>query len=300
MSVKDSLIGLLIIFIWGFNFVVIAWGVNDLPPLLMGAGRFIFVALLGSLFVKKPDIPWRWMALYAITLCFGQFALLFCAMAFGMPAGLASLVLQSQAVFTLIISALILKEQIKGNQILAMLFAGIGLWLIGMTGQNSEMSAIGFALTIAAAVAWAGGNVINRVINQKGYQANLGLVVWSSWVAIIPFLISSFIFEGWEAIATSLLNIEVTSILVLLYLALGASILGYSLWSYLLTHYPAGQVAPLTLGVPVVGIVCASVLLGETITNQQILGIGFVMTGLVVNAVGGKLYHRYKTKSASS
>jgi len=240
--------------IWGFNFVVIAWGVQDLPPLLMGALRFLLVALLGSLFVRKPSIPWRWMALYAFTLCFGQFALLFSAMAFGMPAGIASLVLQSQAVFTLILSALLLKESIKANQVLAMLIAAVGLALIGMTEQSSDMTLIGFMLTIAAALAWASGNIANRVINQKGYKANLGLVVWSSWVAMIPFLLSSLAFEGAEQIITSMTNLTLQSITVLLYLALAASILGYSLWSYLLTHYPAGQVAPLTLGVPVVGI----------------------------------------------
>ena len=113
MSLKDTFIGLIIIFIWGFNFVVIAWGVESMPPLLMGGLRFLLVALLGSLFIAKPNIPWRWMALYALTLCFGQFSLLFSALAFGMPAGLASLVLQSQAVFTLLFSLFMLKEQIK-------------------------------------------------------------------------------------------------------------------------------------------------------------------------------------------
>lgn len=292
MTIKDSFISLLIIFIWGFNFVVIAWGVDDLPPLFMGAARFLMVATLGSLFIKKPNIPWRWMAAYALTLCFGQFALLFSALAFGMPAGLASLVLQSQAVFTLILSALFLNETIKMNQIVAMIIAGIGLCIIGMTGLHSNMTAIGFSLTIAAAVSWAGGNVINRMINQRGYKANIGLVVWSSWVAMIPFFLSSFALEGSEAILTSLNNISFITVFVVLYLAIGASILGYSLWSYLLTHYPAGQVAPLTLGVPVVGIFCSAFFLGEVISEQQYIGIALVMTGLIINAVGGKWFNR--------
>jgi O-acetylserine/cysteine efflux transporter len=292
MTIKDSFISLVIIFIWGFNFVVISWGVDDLPPLFMGAARFFMVAILGSLFIKKPNIPWRWMAAYSLTLCFGQFALLFSAMAFGMPAGLASLVLQSQAVFTLILSALFLNESIKANQIIAMILAGIGLCVIGFTGQHSNMTAIGFSLTIAAAVSWAGGNVINRLINQRGYKANIGLVVWSSWVAMIPFFLFSLVFEGSEAILTSINNISITTIFVVLYLAIAASILGYSLWSYLLSHYPAGQVAPLTLGVPVVGIFCASFFLDESISQQQYIGIALVMLGLVINAVGGNWFKR--------
>ncbi len=298
MSLKDTMIGVLIIFIWGFNFVVIAWGVNDLPPLLMGAGRFLLVASLGSLFVRKPTIPWKWMAFYALTLCFGQFAFLFSAIAFGMPAGLASLVLQSQAVFTLIFSALLLKEAINVYQIFTVLFAGIGLWLIGLTGEHSEMTALGFALTIAAAIAWAGGNIVNRVINQKGYQANLGLVVWSSWVAFVPFILASYFIEGPEVILAGVMNLELTTVLVLLYLAFAASILGYSLWSYLLTHYPAGQVAPLTLGVPVVGIVCASFFLGETISLQQSFGTICVMLALAINALGSRWQRKLAANKA--
>ena len=289
MSIKDSFIGLLIIFIWGFNFVVIAWGVADMPPLLMGAARFMLVAIIGLFFIKKPQIPWPWLAAYAFALCFGQFAFLFSAMALGMPAGLASLVLQSQALFTIVISALVLHEKIKINQLSAMLVAGIGLYIIGMSGHKENMTAIGFGLTITAAVSWGAGNVINRLINQRGYRANTGLVAWSAWFAVIPFVVASVLFEGPELIFHSMVNIHWRSMAVLAYLALGASIAGYSMWSYLLTHYPAGQVAPLTLGVPVVGLVCASYFLGEEISSMQMLGIFLVMFGLVINALGGRV-----------
>lgn len=292
MSFKDSLIALLIISIWGFNFIIIAWGVESMPPLLMGGLRFLLVAILGSFFIRKPDIPWRWMALYAFTLCFGQFSLLFSALAFGMPAGLASLVLQSQALFTLIFSVLLLKEQIKPNQILAMIIAAIGLVVIADSGQSGNMTLLGFTLTIAAAIAWGLGNVVNRMINQRGYRANIGLVVWSSWLAMLPFFLTSYLVEGEGAITQSLLNLNCLSVVVLFYLAIAASIIGYSLWSYLLTHYPAGQVAPLTLAVPVVGMISASLLLGESMSNQQIVGITVVMIGLLVNTFGEKVYRR--------
>ena len=298
MSLKDTLIALVIIFIWGFNFIIIAWGVESMPPLLMGGLRFLLVGLLGSLFIRKPDIPWRWMALYAFTLCFGQFSLLFSALAVGMPAGLASLVLQSQAIFTLLFSLIILKEQIKANQVLAMLIAGAGLYIIGSSGQTSNMTLIGFAFTIAAAIAWGLGNVVNRMINQRGYRANIGLVVWSSWVAMLPFFLTSYIVEGEDAIKQSLLNLNWLSFVVLFYLAIAASIIGYSLWSYLLTHYPAGQVAPLTLAVPVVGMVSAVILLDESMSAQQIWGVCIVMLGLLVNTFGSKLYQFLRIRLA--
>jgi drug/metabolite transporter (DMT)-like permease len=297
MSLKDTFLALVIIFIWGFNFVIIAWGVESMPPLLMGGLRFLLVALLGSLFIRKPNIPWRWMALYAFTLCFGQFSLLFSALAFGMPAGLASLVLQSQAVFTLLFSVVILKEQIKASQVIAMLIAGTGLVIIGSAGQAGSMTLLGFSLTIAAAIAWGLGNVVNRLINQRGYRANIGLVIWSSWVAMVPFFLSSYWFEGERAIMQSLQNLNWLSVVVLFYLAIAASITGYSLWSYLLTHYPAGQVAPLTLAVPVVGIASAALLLDESMSSQQVIGICIVMIGLLVNTFGTKLYHSFSAKT---
>ena len=291
MSFKDSLIGLFIIFIWGINFVTIIWGLEGIPPLLMGAERFLLVAVLGSLFVKRPNIPWRWLILYALSLSFGQFAFLFSAMAFGMPAGLASLVLQSQALFTLIFAALILKEQIKPMQISAMLVAGSGLYMIGSSGAQSAtsqlvMTGVGFGLTLAAAMCWALGNIVNRSINQRGYNANIGLVVWSAWIPPIPFLVASYYFEGPELIINSLVNIDISSISALLYLALMASITGYSLWSYLLGRYPAAQVAPLTLGVPVVGLTAAAIFLNETLSWYQGGGIVLVMIGLLLNSTG--------------
>ena len=294
MSLKDSLIGLFIIFIWGINFVVIIWGLESLPPLLMGAERFLLVAIIGSLFVKRPNIPWHWLILYAMSLSFGQFAFLFSAMAFGMPAGLASLVLQSQALFTLIFAVLILKEQIKPIQVLAMLVSGIGLYIIGVSDQQAAttymvMTGVGFGLTLAAAMCWALGNIINRSINQRGYNANIGLVVWSAWIPPVPFLVASYYFEGPQVILNSLINIELSSISALLYLALMASIVGYSLWGYLLGRYPIAQVAPLSLGVPVVGLTAASILLNETLLWQQGIGIVLVMIGLLINSMGGRV-----------
>lgn len=310
MTFKDTLIGLFIIFIWGVNFVVIAWGLEGLPPLLLGGLRFLTVAGLGCLFVKRPEIPLRWMMFYALTLCFGQFALLFSAMAFGMPAGLASLVLQSQAIFTMIFSVLILKEKLKNVQLVSMFVAGIGLYIIGSSESNAVladnagidgtvMTGIGFGLSIAAAVTWGLGNVINRMISERGYKANISLVVWSAWIPPIPFLLMSFWFEGADTIYHSIINISLQSIAALLYLAVFASIVGYSLWSRLLSTYPAGQVAPLTLGVPVVGLTAAALLLGESISEVQMFGIIVVLCGLLINTVGYRVVTLIRGSSSS-
>ena len=288
MSLYHNLLALLIISIWGFNFVVISWGVDYMTPFFMGAGRFFLVALIGMLLVKRPNIPVIWLVAYALTLCFGQFAFLFYSIEKGMPAGLASLVLQSQAMFTIVFSALALKENISKQQVLALAVAGVGLASIAFAEQASDMTLIGFVLTITAAISWAIGNVINKIINQRGYKANLSLVVWSAWAAFIPFFVASWLVDGPTSIWQQLTTLNAMSIFVLLYLAVAASMVGYSLWSKLLQNYGAGQVAPLTLAVPVVGMVSATYFLDETLTNKEILGCLLVMAGLIINSIKRK------------
>lgn len=283
MTFKDTCLALVIIVVWGLNFVVIAVGLDGIPPLLMGGLRFLLVAVIGCWFVARPNVPLKWFIAYGLSLSFAQFALLFVAMAVGMPAGLASLVLQSQVLFTLIFAFWALKEQIKVSQVIAICIAGVGLFIIGMTKGESSMTVLGFALTILAASCWAVGNLVTKKISKLGYKADVSLVIWSALFSCVPFFLLSIVVEGPDLILQSLQNFNVTSFLSLLYLALVATILGYSLWSYLLSRYQAGQVAPLTLGVPVVGLFSASVFLDEQLTNQQLLGIGIVMLGLMVN-----------------
>lgn len=283
MSVKDTLLALVIIIVWGLNFVVISLGLDGVPPLLMGGLRFLLVAVIGCWFVARPQVPLKWFVAYALSLSFAQFAFLFLAMSMGMPAGLASLVLQSQVLFTLVFAFWVLKEPISTSQLLAILVAGAGLALIGTSNTDSAMTMIGFSLTIMAAGCWGVGNLITRSISQQGYKADVSLVIWSGLFSSIPFFILSFVMEGPALMISSLKAISITSILALLYLSLVATIVGYSLWSYLLSRYRAGQVAPLTLGVPVIGLISASIVLDEQISSIQFIGISIVMLGLMIN-----------------
>jgi DME family drug/metabolite transporter/O-acetylserine/cysteine efflux transporter len=291
MTLKDTLLAIIIILVWGVNFVVIAIGLETMPPILMGGLRFLFVFALGCWFVRWPKMPLKWVLAYALTLSFAQFALLFFAMAVGMPAGLASLVLQSQALFTLVFAFLILKEQIKISQVLAISVAGIGLGMIG-SSADSEMTILGFVVTLLAAACWAIGNLVTRSISQKGYKADVNLVVWSALFACPPFFVLSFFVEGPELILSSINDVHLSAVLSLLYLALVATLVGYTLWSYLLSRYPAGQVAPLTLGVPMVGLASASVFLNEALGFWQLMGISTVMLGLMINMRIDKLLKR--------
>ncbi|MBU0903143.1 MULTISPECIES: EamA family transporter [Pseudomonas] len=292
MLPKDLLLALVVIIVWGMNFVVIKIGLDDMPPMLLGALRFLLAAFPAVLFIKRPQIPLRWLLAYGLTISLGQFAFLFSAMSVGMPAGLASLVLQSQAFFTLLFAVMFLGERFRLANLFGLLVAACGLLLIGLKG-NGLMTLAGFLLTLCAAAMWALGNIVTRKLGKVNL---VGLVVWGSLVPPLPFFALSWLLEGPAVIETALRAINLDTLLVLAYLAFGATILGYGLWSLLLSRYPASQVAPFSLLVPVVGITSAAVLLDEHLSTLQLVGALLVMLGLLLNVFGGWLQVRLRAR----
>lgn len=288
MPLKDWLAALVVITVWGMNFVVIRLGLDEIPPLLLGALRFTFVAFPAVFLVKRPALPWRIIILYGLTISLGQFVFLFTAMYVGMPAGLASLVLQSQAFFTVLIAALVLGEPVYRHNALGMLVAVAGLAMIHQGALAGSMSAFGFMLTLAAALSWAMGNIVAKTAGRQIDM--LGLVVWGALIPPLPFLLLSGVLEGPRAIQASLAAISYVGIGAVAYLALIATIVGYVLWGRLLTHHPASKVAPLSLLVPLIGLVSSAWLLDEHLTLIQWAGGSVVMMGLVINVFGARAW----------
>ncbi|MCH8618421.1 EamA family transporter [Undibacterium sp. TS12] len=286
LSPRHILIAAIVILLWGMNFVVIKIGLKGIPPFLMGALRFILVAFPAILFLPRPRVSLKLLLAYAAFISLGQFAFLFSAMAVGMPAGLASLVLQAQAFFTVGLSAMVFGDKLRPSNLAGMLIASIGLILLGSASLGnaaSQVTVAGFVLTLCAAFSWASGNVINKKIGATNV---LSLVSWSALVPILPFLLLSYIFEGGEVMLHSLQNMSLSSALTIVYLAIAATLIGYTLWGKLLSSLPTHLVAPLTLMVPVVGLTAAWVLLDEALNQTQLLGAATVMAGLLVNVFG--------------
>ncbi len=296
MSPKDLMLALVVIVVWGMNFVVIRVGLDNIPPMLLGSLRFMLAAFPAILFIKRPKMPLRWLLAYGATISLGQFAFLFSAMKVGMPAGLASLVLQSQAFFTLFFAVLFLGERLRITNLIGLVIAASGLLLIGMQGDRT-MTLAGFVLTICAASMWALGNIVTRKVGKVNL---VGLVVWGSLIPPIPFFALSWFLEGPAAIEAALRGFNMDSALVLLYLAFGATILGYGLWSRLLSRYPANTVAPFSLLVPVVGLTSAALLLDEHLGVLQAAGAVLVMLGLAVNVCGAWVAGRLRVASGKS
>lgn len=288
MAWKDLLLALVVIVAWGVNFVVIKLGLHGVPPMLLGALRFTLAAVPAVFLVPRPRIPWRMLLLYGATVLLAQFVFLFTAMQVGMPAGLASLVLQAQAFFTLGFARVFLGERVRAWNLLELAIAAGGLAAIAAQGGGA-MTTAGFALTLCAAAAWALGNIVTKRI---GPVELVPLVVWGSVVPPLPFFALSLAFEGPARIEAALASLSGVSVFAVVYLAFVATLVGYGIWGRLLSRYPAAQVAPFSLLVPVVGIASSAFFLGEQMSAAEYLGAALVMGGLVVNVFGGRLARR--------
>ncbi|GFK94681.1 putative amino-acid metabolite efflux pump [Fundidesulfovibrio magnetotacticus] len=278
MQPRHVLLALVVTLLWGANFVVIRLGLDSFPPLLLAALRFVLAAL-PALFLPRPDIGWGRMIALGLAWFVGQFSLLFLGMAVGMPPGVASVVLQSQVFFTILLAALTLGERPRRVQGLGTLVALAGLGLIGITAGTGGVTPAGFGLLLAAAFCWSTGNILMR---GAGRADMLGLIAWLSLIPPVPLLALSWVFEGPERIGGALTHLNWTGVGSVVYLTVFATFIGYGGWGALLKRYPAGTVAPFSLLIPVFGAACAWLALGETFGPQRLTGMGLILAGLAV------------------
>ncbi|PKR89405.1 EamA family transporter [Pleomorphomonas diazotrophica] len=280
MPMRHIALAVLVTAIWGFNFVVIRLGLGSVPPLLLAALRFV-VAALPVVFLARPNVPPGRMIAVGMTLFVGQFAFLFPAMKLGMPPGLASVTLQSQAFLTILFAALALGERPRPRQLAGAGVAALGLLTIAST-VGGDFTMIGLGLTIASAASWALGNVLMR---GAGKVDMFAMMVWLSLVPPIPLFALSLAIEGWPAIVTGVTGMGLVGAGSVLYLALLATLVGFGLWGFLLKNHPASTVAPFSLLVPLFGTLSSWLVLGETFSPLRVAGMGLILLGLATIAL---------------
>lgn len=291
----DALRALAVVVIWGLNFVVMKLGLQSLSPWLLGALRFAAAALPFVWFVRPPPLPWRFIAGYGLVQGLGQFGFLFLGLQLGMTAGMASVVMQTQALFTLMLALPLLGERARTRQWLGVGVALAGLVLIGAAhGEGpGQMTLAGFVLTLSAAFMWAVSNLVARRASQVARYEPFPFVVWSSVFPIVPFALIALVVDGPAQVVGQLAGMDTRAWFAVLYLALGATLLAYSLWTRLLQRHAAARVTPFSLLVPVVGLWAAWAAFGEWPAALQWLGVAAVIAGLLVNQGGVPLrWHR--------
>jgi O-acetylserine/cysteine efflux transporter len=284
MPIRHRLAAAVVALLWGLNFLAIDASLAHFPPMFLVALRFAVLAVPTMLFVPWPGVPVRWLIGYGLGFGVLQFTFLYWGMAAGMPAGLASLVLQMSGPFTVVLGATFLRERLSGRQVAGILVAVAGLAAVGW--QRAEHAALlPFLLTLAGAFGWAIGNVCNR---QARPRKPLHLAMWMSVVPPLPMLAVSWFVEGPDAIWASLTVYDdpaaLKAVVCLAYTVVLGTVVGSGLWTWLMTRHPAGVVAPFSMLVPVFGMSSAWLVLGEGVTLGEGIGAALVVGGVLLGS----------------
>ncbi|NED10878.1 EamA family transporter [Streptomyces sp. SID9124] len=269
--------------VWGVNFVVIELGLDHFPPLLFSALRFLVAALPAVFFVGRPKVAWKWIVGVGLALGVAKFGLLFIGMDRGMGAGLSSLVLQVQAVFTALLAAVALGERPGRTKVLGMAvaLAGIG---VAAVDEGASGPVLAFVLVIAAAACWGVSNVLTR---KAAPPDALNFMVWVSTVPVLPLLGLSLLFEGGDRDREALAGLDWSGAGTIVYVAWIATVFGFGAWGFLLSRYPASSVAPFTLLVPVFGMSSAALLLDESVSPLRWCAAALLVGGVALTSLSG-------------
>ena len=288
MPLRHNLLALAIATIWGLTFVSIKIALQTMPPFALSGWRFFMAAVPLVFFVGKPQVAWRWLFVYAGFIAIGQFVILFIALNLGMPAGLLSLIVQTQVFFTIGLAVAFFRESVQRWHIVGAVIAAVGLIVIGVSKLQGGLG-LAFVLVLVGAFFWGAGNTVAKHVARVavGGRVNaMNFVAWTSFAAVPMLIVISLAMEGSDALMRPVTANSWSLWEHLAVLAYAAQVFGYGLWSNLLTRYPASAVSPFALWVPVAGMSATAWVFGETLTGVQIVGAIVVLAGLAVAVLG--------------
>ena len=277
MKPADVCIAVMVAVIWGLAFVASRIALDELPPELMTALRFA-IAAVPCLFVRKPKVSWPLLIAISFTLFLGQFLAQSIAIAHGVPVGLTSVIVQSQALFTIALAAILFGELPTRMQAIGIGIAAIGLLMIcGTVGYDFSIGA--FAVLMISPISFAVGNVLLRP--AQGARM-FDLFAWLCLCAAIPLMALTLVTVGPKPAWHALSQMSPTGIVSMLFIGAISTSIAYWLWGGLLRDYPAAQVVPFALLVPFVGSAASSIVFGETFGPLRLAGMITVVGGIAV------------------
>ncbi|USD27779.1 EamA family transporter [Pseudoalteromonas sp. SCSIO 43201] len=284
MNVKSISLALIVVIIWGLNFSVIKFGLAELPPILFSGLRFLVVAIPAVFFIPFPKTS-IWNVL-SVGLFLGvlKFSLLFIAMESNASAGIASLLLQAQVIFTILLSVLLLKETMNRFQVVGISIAtfGFSLFFINSSGSTTILGAV---LILFAALFWSFSNLIMKRLQNVNL---LHFIVWVSLVPPLPLFTLSYFIET-DSPLTLLMNTTTQSWLSIAYVGYISTLIAFAIWGWLLKNHKAAAVTPFALLIPIVGIIGSALLLNEQLMLMEAIGGGFILCGLTISVTGARI-----------
>ncbi|MFJ1231282.1 EamA family transporter [Yersinia proxima] len=294
MKFTDFLIALLITAIWGVNFSIIKLGLITVDPLILAGIRFTLCALPAVFFIKKPDTSWRYIIGYGLLFGIGLWGIVNLGIKAGISAGIASLVLQFGAFFTMVLGAFLFHENLSKYQ-----YIGIFVALLGLTSiifiSDGSVTFIGLALVLCGAVVWG---LVSIIIKKSDTKQVFSFLVWSSLFSPIPLFILSYLFNGPSGFTELAIHFNTTTLFSILFQVYPNTLFAYWVWNSLLTKYPVSVVAPLSLLVPIFGMLGSVMIFNESIPSGKIIAMVFIISGLIIGLYGKRLMGRLKRKSS--
>src|SRR6202165_2652947 len=277
MKPYDVSLAVTVAVIWGLAFVASRIALDELSPALMTALRFA-VAAVPCLFVHKPKVSWPLLIAISGTLFLGQFLAQAYGIARGVPVGLTSVIVQSQALFTIAFAVVVFREMPTRMQTVGIGIATVGLLMIcGTVGFDFSVGA--FAVLMISPVSFAIGNLLLR---QARGVPMFDLFSWVSLVPPLPLLALGFAGDGPRATWHSLWQMSLTGWASMLFVGAISTCIAYWLWGRLLRDHTAAQVVPFALLVPFVGAAASSVVFGETFGPLRLAGMVTVVCGIAI------------------
>lgn len=285
MKLPHLLLAILITAIWGINFSVIKIGLSSVDPFILAGIRFTLCALPALFFIKKPDVPWRYIIGYGLVFGIGLWGLVNLGIKAGLSAGIASLLLQFSAFFTILLGSVVFKESLTRYQIAGFALACTGLLSIVFITDGS-VTFSGTLLVLAGAIAWS---IANIIIKRSATKQIFAFLVWSSAFSPLPLFLLDWLVNGSNGYTALISHVDYRAVLSILFQVYPNTLFGYWVWNSLLKQYPISTVAPLSLLVPVFGILGSMAIFGEAISSLKILALLLIISGLVVGLYGYRL-----------
>jgi O-acetylserine/cysteine efflux transporter len=277
MKPADVFIAVLVAVIWGLAFVASRIALDEFSPELMTTLRFA-IAAIPCLFVRKPDVSWPLLVAISFSLFLGQFLAQAFAIAQGVPVGLSSVIVQSQALFTIAFAALLFRELPTRTQAVGIAIAAIGLLMIcGTVGYDFSVGA--FTVLMISPVSFAVGNLaLRRAQHARMYD----LFAWLCLAAAVPLFALTLVTNGPQPTWHALSHMSLMGLACMIFLGGISTSIAYWLWGRLLRDYPAAQVVPFALLVPFIGSAASSIVFGETFGPLRLAGMVTVIGGIAV------------------
>lgn len=281
MTRQDSLLLVLLMALWGFNFSVIKLGVNNVDPFILTALRFSLAVLPLIFFVRRPDVPWRYLMTYGLTFGVGVWGLTTLSVSAGLSSGLASLLLDMSVISSLLVGRYLLKEQVTVSKVLGSVLALIGLGLI-IWHQDATVTPLGIALVLSASVFWS---INGLIVKRSGTRAVFAFNIWGMAFAPIPLFVLALCVSGPSSVMQSIADINGSVLFSAAFQAYPTTLLGYWFWNKMIVKYSVSSVAPMTLLVPVFALIGGYIFFGESLDAVQAIAAVVILLGVAVSEI---------------